>query len=73
MQATIDGRTIHAEPGDTIYRAATVASIPIPSLCASRQLSPYGSCRLCVCEVDGLTGLHGRNGFFVTMTSKPFD
>ena len=58
MQATIDGRTIHAEPGETIYRAATVASISIPSLCASRQLSSYGSCRLCVCEVDGLTGLH---------------
>ena len=58
MQATIDGRTIHAEPGETIYSAATVASISIPSLCASRQLSPYGSCRLCVCEVDGLTGLH---------------
>jgi formate dehydrogenase major subunit len=58
MQATIDGRTIHAEPGQTIYSAATVAGISIPSLCASRQLLPYGSCRLCVCEVDGLTGLH---------------
>jgi formate dehydrogenase major subunit len=57
MQATIDGRTIHAEPGATIYTAATDAGTSIPSLCASRHLAPYGSCRLCVCEVDGLKGL----------------
>ena len=53
---TIDGRQVTAEPGDTIYRAAQRAGISIPSLCASHHLAPFGSCRLCLCEVDGQSG-----------------
>ncbi len=55
---TINNRQIYADAGDTVYTAAANAGIAIPSLCASAQLSPYGSCRLCVCEIDGMKGLH---------------
>ncbi|HSF69819.1 MAG TPA: molybdopterin-dependent oxidoreductase, partial [Nitrospira sp.] len=77
MNVTIDGRQVHAEPGETIYRAAGRAGIAIPSLCASTHLSPYGSCRLCVAEIDGMKGLHAtcsmpvREGMVVTTESAP--
>lgn len=58
MQLTINGRWITAQPGDTIYTAAARAGIAIPSLCASAHLAPYGSCRLCVAEIEGMKGLH---------------
>ena len=47
----IDGRELHALPGETILRAARRAGIEIPSLCAHEILRPYGACRLCVVEV----------------------
>ncbi len=53
---TIDGRSVTAEPGDTIYTAAARAGIRIPALCASSHLAPFGSCRLCLCEVEGRPG-----------------
>ncbi len=56
MQITIDGQTIRAEPGDTILQAARRAGIPIPGLCASDHLAPFGSCRLCICEIEGRAG-----------------
>src|SRR5215475_897762 len=56
MQITINGRTVFAEPGDTVYRAAKKAGIKIPSLCASDHLAPFGSCRLCLCEIQGQAG-----------------
>lgn len=53
---TINGRQVVAEPGDTIYTAARRAGIAIPSFCASPHLAPRGSCRLCLCEVEGQSG-----------------
>ncbi|MEW6245099.1 MAG: formate dehydrogenase subunit alpha [Nitrospirota bacterium] len=53
---TINGRSVSASPGETIYQAAQRAGIVIPSLCASDHLNPFGSCRLCLCEVEGLAG-----------------
>ncbi|MGH7219189.1 MAG: formate dehydrogenase subunit alpha [Nitrospiraceae bacterium] len=53
---TINGRPVTAEPGDTIYMAARKAKISIPSLCVSHHLAPFGSCRLCVCEIEGQSG-----------------
>lgn len=53
---TIDGQRVTAEPGDTIYMAAQKAGISIPSLCVSHHLAPFGSCRLCICEIDGQSG-----------------
>lgn len=56
MIVTINGRKIEAAAGSTIWNAARAAGITIPSLCASPNLKPYGSCRLCLCEVDGQRG-----------------
>jgi formate dehydrogenase major subunit len=53
---TINGQPVTAEPGDTIYMAARKAGISIPSLCVSHHLAPFGSCRLCVCEIEGQSG-----------------
>jgi formate dehydrogenase major subunit len=55
---TINGQRVTADSTDTIYRAAARARIRIPSLCASAHLSPYGSCRLCLAEIEGMKGLH---------------
>ncbi len=57
MNLTINGRSVAAEPGDTIYMAARKAGISIPSLCVSHQLAPFGSCRLCICEIEGQSGI----------------
>jgi formate dehydrogenase major subunit len=56
VKLTINGRAVVAQPGDTIYTAARRAGIEIPSLCASEHLAPFGSCRLCLCEIEGRPG-----------------
>lgn len=56
LPLTINGRPVVAESGDTVYMAARKAGISIPSLCVSHQLAPFGSCRLCICEIDGQFG-----------------
>jgi formate dehydrogenase major subunit len=76
MKLTIDGRSVQAEPGETISLAAARSGIAIPSLCASRLLSPYGSCRLCLAEIAGMTGFQAtcsmlaRDGMIVTTESE---
>lgn len=50
---TIDGTEIQAEKGQTIMEAADAAGVYIPRLCAYKDLSPYGSCRVCTCMVNG--------------------
>ena len=56
VHLTIDGLTITANTDDTVFIAAKKAGVTIPSLCASRHLAPFGSCRLCLCEVEGQQG-----------------
>lgn len=48
---TINGREITAEPGTTVLKAAQSANIYIPTLCHNDELTPYGSCRLCMVEI----------------------
>ncbi|HKS15741.1 MAG TPA: 2Fe-2S iron-sulfur cluster-binding protein, partial [Planctomycetota bacterium] len=56
IKVTIDGKQIEAQPGESVWTAAKRAGIDIPYLCASSALKPYGSCRLCVCEIEGARG-----------------
>ena len=56
INLTINGRKVDAPTGETVWNAARKAGVTIPSLCASPNLKPYGSCRLCLCEVDGQRG-----------------
>jgi formate dehydrogenase alpha subunit len=57
IKLTIDGQTITAEEGSTVLDAARNAGVYIPHLCDSPGIEPYGACRLCVVEIDGLRGL----------------
>src|SRR5438034_10901668 len=53
-RVTIDGRTVEVAEGRTVLEAAREAGITIPTLCYHRDLSPVGSCRLCLLEAEGL-------------------
>jgi len=53
----INGQTVTAEKGMTVLEAAQAAGIYIPTLCADPDLEPYGGCRLCVVEIEGMRGL----------------
>ncbi len=52
----IDGRVCQVPLGTSILRAAAEAGIGIPKLCATEMLEPFGSCRLCLVEIEGQRG-----------------
>ena len=54
---TIDGRAVEAAKGSTVLEAALAADVYIPHLCHSPGLKPYGACRMCVVEIDGMRGM----------------
>ena len=49
----IDGVEVKAQAGQTILEAADNAGVYIPRLCAFKELSPYGSCRVCTVMANG--------------------
>ncbi|MFA7603644.1 MAG: formate dehydrogenase subunit alpha [Novosphingobium sp.] len=53
---TIDGRAIAVPAGISVMRAAALAGGAIPRLCASDNLAAFGSCRLCLVEIEGAKG-----------------
>jgi len=53
---TIDGQEVTVPAGTSVLRAAAEAGIDIPKLCATDSLAAFGSCRLCLVEVDGARG-----------------
>jgi [NiFe] hydrogenase diaphorase moiety small subunit len=50
---SIDGKEIKGRPGETILDAAGRNGVYIPRLCAFKDLSPYGSCRVCTVMANG--------------------
>ena len=52
----IDGNVVEVPSGTSVMRAAAEAGIQIPKLCASDNLEPFGSCRLCLVEIEGGKG-----------------
>ncbi len=52
----IDGRKISVSAGSSVLRAATEAGITIPKLCATDSLNPFGSCRMCLVQIEGARG-----------------
>ena len=52
----IDGYTIKVPVGTSLMRAAVDAGIQVPKLCATDSLEPFGSCRLCLVEIEGRRG-----------------
>ena len=53
VQLTINGKQIEAPEGITVLAAAKRNGIDIPTLCAQKELTPFGGCRLCIVEVQG--------------------
>jgi formate dehydrogenase major subunit len=53
---TIDGQQVTVPAGTSIMRAAMEANIRIPKLCATDSLDAFGSCRVCLCEIEGRAG-----------------
>ena len=56
-QLVIDGKVVKARDGMTVLEAAKSAGVYIPTLCYHPYISPVGTCRLCVVEVEGMRGL----------------
>jgi formate dehydrogenase major subunit len=53
----IDGREVTVPGGTSIMRAAMDAGMKVPRLCATDSLEPFGSCRLCLVEIEGRKGM----------------
>ena len=52
----IDGQEVSVPAGTSVMRAAIEAGLSVPRLCATDSLEPFGSCRLCLVEVEGRRG-----------------
>src|SRR5690349_17302811 len=53
---TIDGQSVTVPAGTSIMRAAMDTGIQVPKLCATDSVDAFGSCRLCLVEVQGRAG-----------------
>ena len=52
----IDGVPVTVPAGTSVMRAAISAGVKVPKLCATDSLEAFGSCRLCLVEVEGRRG-----------------
>jgi len=53
---TVDGIPVTVAAGSSVMHAAMTSGISVPKLCATDSLEAFGSCRLCVVEIDGRRG-----------------
>jgi predicted molibdopterin-dependent oxidoreductase YjgC len=56
LRVEIDHLAVTVPEGTTVLRAAEVAGVSVPSLCSHKELSPFGGCRLCTVEIEGVRG-----------------
>jgi formate dehydrogenase major subunit len=56
ITAEIDGVAVQVPDGTSIMAAAMSLGTAIPKLCATDSLEPFGSCRLCLVEIEGVKG-----------------
>ena len=72
----VDGKPVCVPEGTSVMRAATEAGVNVPKLCATDSLESFGSCRLCLVEIDGRRGTPAscttpcEDGMQVTTQSK---
>jgi len=53
---TIDGQSVTVPKGSSVMAAAAVMGTQVPKLCATDSLEPWGSCRLCLVQIEGRRG-----------------
>jgi len=56
VRLVIDGNTIEVPEGTSVMRASMEAGIQVPKLCATDMVDAFGSCRLCLVEIEGRNG-----------------
>ena len=56
VSLTVDGFEVTVPEGTSIMRASMLAGIAIPKLCATDMVDAFGSCRLCLVEIEGRSG-----------------
>jgi formate dehydrogenase major subunit len=52
----IDGHPVTVPDGTSVMRAAALSGVQVPKLCATDTLKAFGSCRLCLVEIEGRKG-----------------
>ncbi len=52
----IDGKPVTVARGTSVMRAAVEAGVQVPKLCATDNMEAFGSCRLCLVEIEGRRG-----------------
>ena len=57
VSLTINGLDVKVAEGTSVLRAAAIAGINIPKLCATDSLDAFGSCRMCLVEIEGRKGM----------------
>lgn len=53
VNVTIDGNSFSVDAGKTVLEVANGNGIYIPTICWLKKLTPIGSCRICIVEVEG--------------------
>jgi NADH-quinone oxidoreductase chain G len=77
INLTIDGQAVQCPVGSTVYEAATLAGIHIPTFCHHPKLVPVGACRQCLVEIESVRGLQtscstpAREGMVVKVHTSP--
>jgi predicted molibdopterin-dependent oxidoreductase YjgC len=56
IELSVDGQKVEVEEGASVLDAARKARIFVPTLCHQRDLSPFGGCRMCTVEIEGVRG-----------------
>ena len=56
VSLSIDGADVTVPEGTSVMRAAAMAGISVPKLCATELLDAFGSCRLCLVQIEGMKG-----------------
>ena len=56
VSVEVDGLRVAVPEGTSVMRAAALAGVEVPKLCATDTLEAFGSCRLCLVEIDGRRG-----------------
>jgi formate dehydrogenase (NADP+) alpha subunit len=54
VRLQIDRHVVEVPAGTTVLRAAEAAGVAVPALCSHPELTPFGGCRLCAVEIEGM-------------------
>ncbi|MCJ7814691.1 MAG: molybdopterin-dependent oxidoreductase, partial [Xanthomonadales bacterium] len=75
----VDGKQVTVPIGSSVMRAAAQAGVKVPKLCATDSLDAFGSCRVCLVEIEGRKGYPAscttevEEGMVVTTRSERLD